>query len=195
MNKFLTNKYLKKRYFVFFWLLLFFILMWTILSYFDTQKIVSYIWIENTYFIIFLIAAIGWFSSISWYPLVAIMATFISWGSNFLLIGLLAWIWIMFGDSLFYYFGIKSRDVIEGKTKKYVDIMSKFLNSKNKYATPIIIYIYSWWTPLPNDILTISVGISWYPYKKAFIPLFLWNITHMLLYSFFIYYWIWILSN
>lgn len=195
MNNFPTKKYLKKRYLVFFWLLLFFVLMWVLLSYFDTQKIVSYIWIENTYFVIFLIAAIWWFSSVSWYPLIAIMATFISWWSNFLLIWLLAWIWIMFWDSLFYYFGIKSRDLVEWKTKKYVSIMSRFLNSKNKYVTPIVIYIYSWWSPLPNDILTISVGISWYPYKKAFIPLFLWNITHMLLYSFFIYYWIWVLSK
>lgn len=195
MNKFPIKKYLKKRYLVFFFLIMFFIFMWLLLSYFDTDKIVNYVWIENTYLIIFLIAAIWGFSSVSWYPLVAIMATFISWWSNPFFIWILAWVWVMFGDSLFYYFWLKSRDVIEWKTKKYIKIMSKFLNWKNKYITPIIIYVYSWLTPLPNDILTVSVWISGYPYKKAFIPLFLWNLTHMLIYSYVIYIWIEALSK
>lgn len=184
------KKLLTKNYLIIIFLIIFFVWMWILLSFFSAEEIVSYVWIENTYLVIFLIAAIWWFSSIAWYPLIAIMATFITWGSNTFFIWLATWVGITFWDSLFYYFWIKSRNIVEWKYKKYVDKLTKFLKKRSDYFMPIIIYLYTWFAPLPNDILTVSAWLSGYPYKKALIPMILWNITHMMIYAYLIHFWI-----
>lgn len=186
----MLEKIKKKKYIVFLLLIIFFIIWGIVLSYFWTQRIVEFIWTENTYIVIFLIALLWWFSSFTGYPLVTLMWTFIDWWSNPLLLWLCAWVWITFWDSLFYYFWSKWRDVIKWKYKKYVDKLSKWLEKRNKYFIPWFIFVYAWFLPLPNDILTISVSLTWYPFKKAFLPLIVWDIVHMILFAYLLYFWI-----
>lgn len=179
-----TNKYL-----IFFALILFFIAWWIVLNYYWAENIVNYIWIENTYIVVFLLASFWWFSSLTWYPLIALMATFIGGWAMPLLVGLSSGVGVMFWDSLFYYFWSKWREILKWKSKKYVNKLSAWIKRRHEYFIPIFVFIYSWFSPFPNDIMTVSVSLTWYPYKKVFIPLLLGNIIHMILYSYLIYYW------
>ncbi len=181
---------INKKYLWFFSLLIFIIIWISLLSYFWPKEIVDFIWVQNTYLAILIIASIWGFSSLTWFSLLTIMATFVSWWSNPALIWLFAWSGVMVWDSFVYYFWTKWRQIITWKSKKYIEKISKKIKYTNKYLTYIFIYIYVWILPLSDDILLIALAIIKYPYKKIFIPLILWNITHMMIYSYLFYYWI-----
>lgn len=165
--------------------LLVFILAWTALLYVvSPRSLVSAIGVKNTYLTIFLVASIGGFSSFTGYPLLTLMATFVAGGSHPLLIGLCSGSGVMIGDSLFFLFGVRGRKAMSDKTRHHVDRLTQWISKRHRYVVPFFMYVYAAILPLPNDIMTVAVSLTGYPYRKAIIPLYLGNLTHMTLISY-----------
>lgn len=169
--------------------ILLFIISWFIFVFLvGPQTIVDFLGVQNTYLTIFLISAIGGFSSFTAVSVYSLLVTFVGGGASPLFIALAAGFGVTIGDSLFYLFGSKSRDALNQKTKQKVDRLKKFIKNKNSFLTPVLIFIYAGFTPFPNDIMTVSVALTGYSYKKAITPLFLGNLTNLILVSYAAFY-------
>ena len=96
---------------------------------------------------------------------------------NPILLGLFGGIGVTIGDSLYFYLGSKGKEISSKKVDKRLEKISKLLKKSPKWLIPFIVYIYSGFTLLPNDLMTFSLGITGYSYKKIFLPLILGNIT------------------
>lgn len=158
-------------------LLVLFIVSWSAtLAIIGPTKIVDAIGIENGYVIAFIIATLGGVSTITSSSYFLTIVTLAGGGVNPYLLGIVAGTGITIGDSLFYYIGRQGGDLAKESGYKWIDKFSKWLNKRPKWAIPIIVFIYTGFTPLPNDILTVSLGLSSYPYKYLIIPMWIGNI-------------------
>lgn len=170
-----------KKYIGFFAVLIVIAFWIFLISVYPPRQIVEFVGVRNTYITIFLLASIGGFSSFTGYPLIALMGTFIAGGANPFIIGASAGLGFMIGDSLFYYFGTRARKLLSEKTKKRADKLTEWIRKKHPAYVSIFIFIYAAFLPLPNDIMTVAVSMTGHPYKRAFIPLLLGNIVHMMI--------------
>ncbi|MEX0932939.1 MAG: VTT domain-containing protein [Candidatus Pacearchaeota archaeon] len=161
---------------------LFFVALWIfILRLFTPTEIISRMGVNNIYIILFLIASIGGVSSFtasSYYVAIPIL---VAGGLDPLILAFIGGTGITIGDSLFFYLGKKGRSISStefyNKTEKFVN----WINRSPKGVVPLGVYFFTGFTPLPNDLLTIPLGYSGYPYKKIILPLWLGNITATLL--------------
>ena len=166
-----------KRYLTFLTILIF-ILVWVlILNFLSPSEIVEKLGARNSYMILFLISAIGGVSLItasSYYIAISVLAIA---GLNPILLGLFGGIGVTIGDSLYFYLGSKGKEISSKNIDKRLKKISKLLKKSPKWLIPFMVYIYSGFTLLPNDLMTFSLGIIGYSYKKIFLPLILGNIT------------------
>ncbi len=159
---------------------LFVILLSIILHYHPPNEIVSMMGVRNVYIFIFTMALVGGvstFTSTAFYTsLVAISLG----GVNAIGIAFFASIGLTLGDVLFYYFGIKCKQCIKGKYVVYVDSLTKKLERFDDRIIMILIFLYSL-TPLPSDIMAISLAVLGFPFKKMIAPLLAGNFVLILL--------------
>lgn len=166
-----------KKYLGFFSFLLILVAGIIIISYIGPQKIVNELGVRNSFIGYFLISAVGGVSSLtssSYYILTYALGAA---GLSPLLLGIIGGIGVSIGDSLFYYIGNKGEDVAPQKISKRTEKISNIINKKPNWVGTGAIYLYTGFTPLPNDILTVPLGFLKYPYKRLIIPLVLGNIT------------------
>jgi hypothetical protein len=175
---------MKKRYksWVLFLCILLFLITWSwMLTFYSPEEIVSYIWINEWYLLVFLVSIIWGVSSVMAISFYTIIITFVAWWLNLFIVWLAAWIWATIWDSIFYYLGLKWKELIPDKKYKYIHRISKWIINKPDWLVFSIIFIYAGLTPLPKDILVIALAFIWYPFKKILLPLILGNITLMIL--------------
>lgn len=163
------------------WILIgvvFFIALWSAaLAFIGPQSIVEWIGRDHGYAVAFVIAALGGVSTFTASSFYLTIVTFASGGLKPWLLALVAGTGITIGDSLFFYLGTRGREVLEGRMRRFAEELSEWLKKRPAWVMPLIIFAYTGLTPLPNDILTVGLGLSGYPYKKAILPLWLGNIT------------------
>lgn len=158
-------------------ILITFLIIWSLLLLtIGTTKIVNFIGISNSYFILFIVGTIGGVSTITSSSFYTTLTTFANGGANPLLLGLAGGIGITIGDTIFYYLGKKGEESLPKHARKFTSKFSEWMMKRPKWIIPIVTFVYSGLTPLPNDILTVSLGISRYKYKYIIIPLLLGNI-------------------
>jgi membrane protein YqaA with SNARE-associated domain len=97
------------------------------------------------------------------------------------LLGLIVGCGITIGDSLFYYLGVTGRKLFTGKAKQWSDWLVEMINRQKGWQVQTLILIYTGFTPLPNDILSVSLAVARFRYRKVFIPLLIGNIIQMIL--------------
>ncbi len=166
-----------KKKFLVFGLLILFVIVWSVtLAIIGPETIVDFIGVENGYIAAFIIATLGGVSTITASSYFFTVITLAGGGANPYILGFVAGTGITIGDSLFYYLGLRGRDVANKKVHKWTDKFSKWLEKRPRWLVPIIVFIYTAFTPLPNDILTVSLGLSSYPYKYLIIPMWAGNI-------------------
>lgn len=151
-----------------------------ILFYFDPTEIVANMGVRNIYAFLFVFALLGGvssFTSSSFYAAVVTLAS--TGGLNPLVVGVIAGIGMAFGDSMFYLLGKRAYQAFfySKRNQRRVDFLMKWLEGKPKWMMPIIIYIYSGFTPFPGDILMMTLALIGYPYRKTIIPMTIGNIT------------------
>ncbi len=167
---------MKKNHLVF-GLLALFVIAWSItLAIIGPETIVERIGVENGYIVAFIIATLGGVSTITSSSYFLTIITLAGGGVNPYILGIVAGTGITIGDSLFYYIGLRGREVAKDKGHKWTGKFSRWLDKRPRWLVPIIVFVYTAFTPLPNDILTISLGLSSYPYKYLIAPMWAGNI-------------------
>jgi membrane protein YqaA with SNARE-associated domain len=155
-----------------------FIAAWVILiSFVSPQEVVEKIGVKNTYLVIGAMAILGGVSSLTAGPFYTALATFAAGGANVWLLGLVAGMGLVVSDSVFFYLGTRGREILSGKAKKKEEKLARWIEGKPEWLIPIIVFVYSGLTPLPNDIMAISLAVIEYPYKKLFLPLLMGDVT------------------
>ncbi len=157
-------------------LLLFFIVWGYLLSTYKPEEIVHLIGITNVYFAVFFASIIGGVSTVFAVSFYATIMTFARGGLDPFVLGFIAGIGATIGDSIFFYFGHKGRDVLSGRWRNKGMIFSAWLQRQNKTVVAIVIFLYAGFTPFPKDFLVVTLAIGDYRYREMIPPLLLGNI-------------------
>lgn len=167
-------------------LLVFFVAWGYLLSTYEPGEIVHFLGITNVYFVVLLASIIGGVSTIFAGSFYATIITFTLGGLDPFMLGLFGGIGATIGDSIFFYFGLKGRDMLSGHWQEKVMIFSAWLQRQNRAVVTIVIFIYAGFTPFPKDLLVVALAIGDYRYRKMIPPLLLGNIFLVSLISYFI---------
>lgn len=152
-----------------------FIISWSVLLYFyPPSTIVDILGVNNTYFLVFLLAAIGGVSTFTSTTFYTTLVTIALAGVNSLWIALVASVGLTLGDMLFYYLGTKSKGCVRGRYGHLVRKMTLQFDRFGDNIVMLLIFLYSL-TPLPSDIIAIALAIVEFPFRKVVIPLLIGN--------------------
>jgi len=168
---------MRKRYYTLL-IIIGFIIAWSVLlTYYPPTELVDRIGAQNSLVIAFLVSAFGGVSTVSAVNYYAVVLTLASGGTNAVILGIVAGAGITIGDSLFYYLGTKGHDVLSGRPRKWADKLHTWINDQHESFVQLVAYLYTGLTPLPNDVLTVSLGLAEYSYRRLLPALLLGNIT------------------
>lgn len=141
----------------------------------------EYIGIENGYVLLLLISMLGGASSltsISYYSTLVALA-----GSGFspLMLGIVAGIGEIVGDSIFYIIGYRGRRVTRERfaraSERFIAPFCNWLTWQSQWVVALAVFFYSGFTPFPNDVVTVTLGVARYNFFAVIIPLFFGNAT------------------
>lgn len=157
---------------------LLFVIAFTIFaySYVDTQSLLTWIGLENAYLMMFLIAFAGGLTTFNFIPYYSVIILLVTAGLSPLYVGIASALGVMFGDSFSYYMGYSGGTVIPQKFKYIFEKISSFAIRKPKTFL-LGSFLYGAFSPLPNDLITVSAGIAKIPFIKVMIPLVLGNLV------------------
>ena len=149
-----------------------------ILIIYTPDKLIKLIGVKNVYVLVFFIGLLGGFASMSFvfvYPPIIVIA---SGGLNFLIIGIIAGIGLTIANSFFFFLGLRGRKITDCSKgmRKFCNITLTWIEKKPTWFAHILIFLYVSITPFPNNLLTTSVGLVDYSYKKLVAPLLLGNV-------------------
>ncbi len=152
---------------------------WVILlHYISPTELVNIIGVHNGYLVMFLIALFGGVSSFTAVSFVATALTLSAGGLNPIILALASGVGTTLSDSLFFLIGKHAHTVIESpKLSRLIDKTAIWLNDRSRLVVGLFIYLYTGFTPLPTDVLTILLGVTRQPYISIIIPPVLGNIT------------------
>ena len=159
------------------------ILIWIwLLQTYGAETIVDYIGAENGYLVIFLVALFGGVSSFTGVTYVATIITLASAGLNPLGVALASGVGVSFGDTAYYYIGKYGlRELASTHFESHLEKFTHWLQTKPKAILFFGVYVYTSFSPFPNDVLAIALGLSRQSLKVTLPALVLGNITFTLL--------------
>lgn len=131
---------------------------------------------DHAYIAVFLIAALGGVSSFTAFTYFSTIIAFAAAGLNPWWLGILGGAGVTIGDSLFFFFGQHSRIIISQRVEKAMAMVRKRLERFNQLSIPIFVFMYSAFTPFPNEFMTVSLGLTGVKYRWIGPPLLLGNI-------------------
>ncbi len=161
-----------------FWFLFSAILLWIIvLLFFSPEEIVSIIGLETGYLSIFLTALFG-VSGFAAAPFYITFFTLVSTGefSIIILIILIAPARTI-GDFVIFFLGYKGNSVIKNLAGDKLKNLSIWLKEKPYWMIPVVIYFYTSFTFLPQDILMIFLGLGKAKKRQVFVAVLFGNAT------------------
>lgn len=143
-----------------------FIAWGALVYYFGSEQIVEMIGVENGYLITFLIALFGGMSSFTGSTYVATLITFANGGLDPLLLALCATAGVSIGDTVYFILARRGSLLLTRRNtlKQKIDKLRAWLEQKPAWLIWISVYLYTSFTPLPNDVLTIALGLTRQPY-------------------------------
>lgn len=152
---------------------------WALLLYFiEPQEIVDYFGIQNTYFIAFAVAVIGGVSIAGSAPVYAAIITFALGGANPLWLGVAAGLGVAVNDILFFYAATLGRHMLlAGRFSAAIERFSRWLAERPSWFLPFAVFFYCAFTPLPNDVLAVSLALAGVPLRRVIVPFALGSIT------------------
>jgi hypothetical protein len=158
--------------------LLIFIISWiTLLFIYGPQKIVSFVGMRNGYILAFVVATFGGMSAFSSTSFFTTVITLALGGLNPILLGIIGGIGVTIGDSLFFYFGIHGRCLFPNKIIHKLDTFFRWLEKGPSLFVPVFVFLYAGFTPFPNELMTIPLGLIGIEYKEIILPLLIGNMV------------------
>lgn len=170
----MTRNY--RRYFYSFLILAAFIFTVTYLSLVPEVRDSASDWaVRYGYLGLFVFAFIGGTSTFLPLPYIFVTFTLAGLGLNPLFLGLAAGTGVALGDSVSYLLGRAGHHILKPKYENKLNRFFQWLE-RHPRLTPVAIFSYGAFVPLPNDILIIPLGLARYNYFKAIIPAWLGNV-------------------
>jgi len=157
-------------------------------KYINPQAIVAKLGATNGYNILFLLGMIGGASTFTTPSYFIALTTLSIGGLNPFLLGLAGGLGITIGDTIIFFIGLSAGKKAPDKFKERVQKLEKRLEKKPKWVVNLILYSYIGFTPLPNEIATISMGLIGHKKRIILFILLLGNITSGILGSILIRY-------
>ncbi|MBN2881263.1 hypothetical protein JXM83_04380 [Candidatus Woesearchaeota archaeon] len=134
---------------------------WTLFLYnFGIENLMSFINIKNPYLFVFLYALTGGVSFLTtgtYY--VTLVALGVS-GFNPFLLGISGAIGIFLGDLIFLWLGRKASDLEKIKKNNLYQKITKKIQTSKMWKIRLFCFLYTGFTPFPNDILMASLGLA-----------------------------------
>ncbi|MEN9920560.1 MAG: hypothetical protein RL538_453 [Candidatus Parcubacteria bacterium] len=168
-----------KHGFLVFAVLSFSVVAWAVLlHYLSPVELVGKLGASNGYVVMFLVAFFGGVSSFTGVSFVATVLTLSAGGLHPTLLALVSGLGITMSDTLFFFIGRHAHNVIESPTlHATIERVAIWFNDKSRLVVGLCIYFYTAFTPLPTDLLTITLGLANLPYRFVIVALILGNIT------------------
>lgn len=159
-------------------MLIFIIIVSVIFLKWDASEIVEMIGVENGYAIMFLVSLFGGVSSIGGVAYFTTILTLSGGGLEPIFLALLSGAGVSVGDTLYFYFGKHGKKTLDRyRFRDIVERFTQWLDKKPRWFVPVSIFIYTGFTPLPNDILAVAMGATDRRYIPVISSLVLGNIT------------------
>lgn len=159
---------------------------WAVFFHFvPPELLVEKIGIRNTYLAAFILAIVGGFSSVTGTSLYATLAAFAYSGEvNSLVLGVVSGLGLFLSDSLFYLVAEYGRGIIVKVASRW-DVLFNRIRRWVRIAPNWLVYVgiflYSAFSPIPNDVLLAVLVLSGYSYRQFALYLFLGDLTFALL--------------
>jgi membrane protein YqaA with SNARE-associated domain len=152
-----------------------FIVLWSVLLKFYTpEQVVTVLGVQNVYIFVFLLATVVGVSAFTITLFYTSLVAIALGGVNLFWLSLLASAGLFSGEMVFYYLSKTGSQCIP---EKYEGIIFRLIGWTKKYSDNkiiLLIFLYSL-IPLPNDVLSIFLGILSFPIQKIVLPLVLGN--------------------
>lgn len=172
---------MKKRYYILIALAVFFLLINLPFFFIGSEEIVRWLGIENTYLVVFLIAALGGISSFTGTVWFSVLVGFASGGASPVILGIISGIGIFISDSIFYHLALYGKKSLPDSWQTRIRKILNFVHQTPSWIILGLSFIYLGFTVLPADILMIILALSGYSYRKIFPVLLLGSLVISLL--------------
>jgi len=154
--------------------------------YIDPKQLVETIGVENGYVFVFVLALLGGVSSLTFSSYVGTLVLLAAGGLNPYLLGVVSGLGVTLGDTAYFYLGRHGRALLKsGSLSRAIASLTHWLDHRPIWLASLVTYLYVSFTPLPNDLLAIAMGLSQRPYVPIIVPMVLGNMTHTILISLF----------
>jgi hypothetical protein len=154
------------------------LLIWiTVLYFVGPSTIIEYIGVTNGYVFVFVLAALGGVSALSATSFFSTIIAFSMAGLDPYILGVLGGIGVTIGDSIYFYLGMNGKRMAPERYIRWIDRFAEWSARAPGWVVPSIVYGYAAFTPFPNEIMTISMGLAGKRFKTIIGPLLLGNIT------------------
>ncbi len=155
---------------------------WAVFFYFvSPTTVVEKVGIQNSYLIVFVLGVICGFSSFTSSTFYIVVIAAASGGSNPLIVGLCGGVGLCISDSAFYFVVSKGTHIIDKHWKKLTNFLKKWMKWLPDWIVYSLVFLYSAFVPMPNDIMLVTLAISEYPFKKISPFLFIGDISSVIL--------------
>lgn len=132
--------------------------------FYSPDDLVRAIGVENSYLVLFLIAALGGLSSFTSSVYYAAIATFSAGGSIPWLLGIAGGFGLAVSDTIFFFLARKGRDSAGLDSLPWVKRAMERIERWPRFVQYLVIYLYLGFTPLPNDFLMVALAVLGFSY-------------------------------
>lgn len=178
-----------KKHYVLVLIVLFLIGLNVLFYYKSPHEIVAYVGIENSYLLVFTIAAIGGLSTLTGTVLYTAIATFAAGGSTPWLLGIAGGIGIFISDSIFFYLAKIGHKSLPRSWERWVCPIRNFIQKYPTWQVLIFVFAYLSFLPLPNDLLMIALVLGGYRYRTIAPIVFIGSLNIALVTAYFGTFW------
>jgi membrane protein YqaA with SNARE-associated domain len=142
--------------------------------YSSPDRLIEMIGVHNSYILIFVLAFFGGRFAFSAIPYHVALITLATGGLNPFLLGLASAFGVTLGDAVSYFVGYQGSSIITRSFDKPFRLIHTF-GLKHPKFLPWIFFLYGAFSPISNDFIAVSTGLSRYPFWEVMIPLALGN--------------------
>lgn len=162
-------------------ILLILVLVGLALYLFPPQEVVSYIGVENAYLVGFLITLLAGVSSFTGTAAYATVGALAQGGAHPIILGLVGGIGLFLSDTIFYFLITKGIESVKKGKDSFLMRLERLFSKVPTSVVLFIVFVYTGFSPFPNDLLLIALLIGGYKYKTFALPLLAGAITLMLI--------------
>lgn len=158
------------------------VLAWiSLLIIINPENIVEKIGFNNIYIIVFFLMTFAGGSSFTAPTAYTFLFAVIAGGTPIIPIIIISGLASSIGDAFYVYFGRRGNSIMTNKTRNRINKFIEKIENKPKIVMPIFIFLYAAFIPMPNDIMTVTLGLAGYRTRQLIIPIILGNIVYFTL--------------